>query len=463
MILPAIIAGLATLHALQDPQTPPKAPPPNVKDAVVPAKVPLPPAPAQLEIPNAPLSVDEAARIALKLQPSLGDAQAALQIQQGRTRQLGAGMNPQVWVNGGLDRTESISGPTTPSTELASGLGPLGANPLYTWSTGAAIRQLIYDFNQTRNYVRQSEALEGVAAANLTRAQLDLIYSVKTAYYGYTNADRLVQVNEENVANRQRELDLAASRLTSGLGVPSDVVTAETSKSQAVLALTVARDTALQARVGLLLLMGVNPATPIKAIDTPEKPISYGGPQLLVETALRTRPEVQAAVQELQASRFGLSAAKALNLPAVYAAVAASDAGYSFPLKDNSLALAIGLQFPLDDGGARAGAIQQARGQIRSAESDLQSAMLAVRADVVSAYLSLASAEQRVAVVETEVANGREGVRVAEGRYAAGLGLFLDVITAQGLLLDALTDESTVKNNLDVARARLRHALGKNL
>lgn len=463
MILPTVAAALAALSLKQEPQTPPKAPPPKVQDAAIPPKVPLPPAPAQSEIPNAPLSVEEAARIALKLQPSLGDAQAAIQIQQGHTRQIGANLNPQLWVNGGVDRVESISGPTTPSTELASGLGPLGANPLYTWSGGAAVRQLLYDFNQTRNMVRQSEALEGVATANLTRAQLDLIYSVKQAYYAYTNAERLVGVNEENVANRQRELDLATSRLSSGLGAPSDVVTAETSKSQAVLALTVARDEALQARVNLLQLMGVNPATPINVNDTPEKPIAYSNPRFLVESALRARPEVQAAVQELKASQFGLSAAKSLNLPAVYAAVAASDAGYDFPLKDNSLALAIGFEFPIDDGGVRAGAIQSARGQIRTAVSDLDSAMLSVRADVTAAYLGLASAEQRVAVVETEVANGREGVRVAEGRYAAGLGLFLDVITAQGLLLDALTDESTVRDNLDVARARLRHALGQNL
>ena len=166
-----------------------------------------------------------------------------------------------------------------------------------------------------------------------------------------------------------------------------------------------------------------------------------------------------------KAGQFGLpQPPPLLNPPAIFAAISAADAGYyGVPLKDNSLSLAVGVQFPIDDGGARSGAVEQARGQITAAESDLKTAVLSVRSDVVSAYLGLQSAEQRVAVVETEVANGQEGVRVAEGRYSAGLGLFQDITTAQGLLLGALTDESTVKNTLDVARTRLRHAIGQSI
>jgi outer membrane protein len=466
-LIPAILFSLlSSSPSAQTPnqdQTPPTAPPPRVQDAVVPPKIVLPITAPSADVPNAPLGSDEAARIALRLQPSLGDAIGALQTARGRTRQIGAGLNPQVYLNGGYNQVTSISGPTTASTEASAGLGPLGPSPVYLYAGGAAIRQLIFDFNQTRNLVRQSKALEGVAAANLTRAQLDLVFAVKSAFYDYTNTRRLVGVNAQNVDNRQRQLDLTSARLSSGLGLPSDVIIAETSKSQGVLALTISRDDEQQARVNLLQLMGVDPATPINVADEPEKPVSAGGPKILVETALRARPEVQSAVQELRASQFGLSAAKALNLPALYAAVSAADAGYNFPLKDNSLSLALGVQFPLYDGGARSGAVQQAKGQIKTAESDLQTAMLSVRSDVIAAYLGLASAEQRVAVVETEVANGQEGVRVAEGRYAAGLGLFQDITTAQGLLLGALTDESAVKSNLDLARTRLRHAIGQSL
>jgi outer membrane protein len=412
---------------------------------------------------NLPLTADEAARIALKLQPSLGDAIGALQTAQGRTRQIGSGLNPQLVVGAGYDQISSISGATTATTQSPSGLSPLGTSPVYRYTSGAAIRQLLFDFNQTRNSVRQSRALENVATANLNRAQSDLVLAVKNAFYNYTNARRLVIVNQDNVSNRQRQLDLTSARLASGLGLPSDVVTAETSKSQGILALTIARDTEQQARIALLQLMGVDPATPIIVADQPEKPTASSSPKSLIETALRSRPEVQSAVQALRASQFGLDAAKALNLPAIFAAVSAGTAGPDFPLKDNTVALGVGFQFPLFDGGARSGAVQQAHGQMKTAQSDLQNAVLTVRSDVVSAYLSLASAEQRVNVVDTEVANATEGVRVAEGRYAAGLGLFQDITTAQGLLLGALTDQSTVRSNLDLARAHLRHAIGQTL
>ena len=87
--------------------------------------------------------------------------------------------------------------------------------------------------------------------------------------------------------------------------------------------------------------------------------------------------------------------------------------------------------------------------------------MLKVKSDVAGAYLGLVSAEQRVTIAEAEVANAREGVRVAEGRYATGLGSFQDITTAQSLLVSALQDQTTVQTNLNLARVRLKYATGE--
>jgi outer membrane protein len=393
----------------------------------------------------------------------VANAKGAIVNQQGHTRQIGAANHPQVLAAGGFDSFRSISGNGYNPADAPNILLIPGVSPAASYVGELETRQLIYDFNQTRNLVRQSESLEGVAESNLTRTQFDLVLNVKSLFYAYASARRLVTVNEQNVANRQRQLDLTRARLRYELGLPSDVVTAESSKSQAVLALNQARDDAEQARINLLVAMGVNPLTPMEALDDAEPPPLDTDPKQLLARALRERPEIIGAEREVYATKYGLEAAKAVNLPTLFAAVAGGVAGNEFPLKDNSVSFSLGVNFPLIDGGQRAGAIQSARGQVTSAEADLQSATLSVRGDVASAYMGLKSVEQRVAIADAEVSNGREGVRVAEGRYSSGLGLFLDIITAQGLLLGAQTDRENVINALNQARARLRHAIGESL
>src|SRR5205085_505483 len=121
---------------------------------------------------------------------------------------------------------------------------------------------------------------------NLTSTQYNVIFQVKQAFYTYTQDQGLVTVNEEDVANRQSQLALARARLNSGLGLPSDVVTAETAVSAAVLNLNIARNNADLARVNLALLMGIDPRTPIQPAATGEPPFPSNDVTGLVNLAL---------------------------------------------------------------------------------------------------------------------------------------------------------------------------------
>ncbi len=405
-------------------------------------------------------------QIALHLQPSLGVQVGAIQTQEGRTRQTGSAENPQVIVGAGYDKIQGIAGqhvtPTSPVQASSTGL-PLGVSPIYQYTGAAAARQLLYDFNLTRNLVRQSEALERSDRQALTVAQLNLVLSVKQDFYNYASALRVVAVDEANVANRQRQLDLAAGQLKIGIGEPSDAVTAQTSKSQGILILNQARDQAQQARILLLQQMGVDPLTPVVPADeTAPGPDNVDAKQL-TEVAIRNRPEVKSAVEALAAAKYGLNAAKATDLPALYAEFGVSANGMDFPLKNNTGNLSIGFSFPLFDGGNRNGAIRVARGQITTSKGNLDTAILQVRADVASAYMSLKSTLQRVQIADNEVLNAQEAVRVAEGRYSSGIGLFLDITTAQNLLLTAQTDQANARNALDLARTQLKRATGELL
>jgi len=60
------------------------------------------------------------------------------------------------------------------------------------------------------------------------------------------------------------------------------------------------------------------------------------------------------------------------------------------------------------------------------------------------------------------VANAREGVRLSEGRYKVGLGIFLEVLDAQAALVNAQTNKVNAEQAVDLSRAALLRSLGKS-
>ena len=441
----------------------PKAPPPRVKDIQVPPAPMTPGTNGQSFITNAPLTAAEAVKIALHQQPNLGVPIGAIQIQQGLTRQAGAAEHPQVFVATGLDEIQGAVSSSKMPVAAPNLVVPLGASATDLVSFSTDIKQLIFDFNMTRNLVRQNEALERSAQQSLTVAQLNLVLGVKTAFYNYEDAERVIGVNESNVSNRQRQLELASARMKNGVGEPSDVATAQTSKSQGIFQLNEARDVAEQDRILLLQQMGIDPLTPILTSNETAPEADDKDAHSLTAKAIKLRPEIKSAIEALAAAKFGLSAARAVNLPAFYAEIGAGMSGSGLSQDNNSVNLSIGVQFPLFDGGYRAGAEKAAGGQITTAEANLKTAILQVRTDIASAFMGLKSVNQRVLLADNEVYNAREDVRIAEGRYAAGIGLFQDITTAQELLVTSQTDQESARNALDIARTQLRRATGELL
>lgn len=64
---------------------------------------------------------------------------------------------------------------------------------------------------------------------------------------------------------------------------------------------------------------------------------------------------------------------------------------------------------------------------------------------------------------EAQVTNAQEALRLAEGRYRAGIGVFLDVLDAQTDLDGANTNRVNARTSLDRARAALAHAVAGEL
>jgi outer membrane protein len=458
LILGLLSLGLPAFAQLTPPVTPP------VQETPLPPPVVLPSATgAPADVPTTrPLTADEAAALALHYQPTLVGAQGQLLSAQGVTQQVRSALGPQVGTAGSYLASAGGNG----GVGGFSGTGGLGSGGSASiggvpagWNLSATVRQLLYDFNHTRDLVRQASAQERSAGAALTAAQATLVFQVKQAFYLSLQDERLIDVAQENVKNQQGHLAEAQARLNTGLGLPLDVVRAETAVSDAIFGLTQAQGAASIARTNLALALGVDPRIPLEPADNPETANVGDDVVALGAQALARRPEILVAQEDLNAAQWGLSAARTTDAPVFSGVAGWVDHDTTFPPESSTVGLGVGATWTLFDSGFARGRVKQAGGAVQSAQAQLASTRLAVLGDVDQAWLNLKTAEQHVVTAQAEVINAREGLRLAEGRFRAGIGLFLDVLDAQAALVTALGNQVNSLTAVNQARAALAHAV----
>ncbi len=457
--IPLFLTAFCLLPSLSSAQTVPA----QVKtpDVVVPPRVDIPGFGTAL----APLSMEEAVRLALRQQPTIEDARGQLDQAGGRVKQTASGLGPSLGVTGSLTRTDRLAGSSS-SGGSSSGSGSGGVvssgNLFSSGKVSLEAAQLLFDFGRTRDQVRQDRALQGAANENLTKVQMDVALDVRQRFADLVQAHHLVAVAESNVANRQSQLTLAQANLASGLYPPKDVVDAKTNLASGVASLISARGDEATARILLAQSIGIDPRTPITPAEETTPVAVPADPTELFTTALASRPELRQAKQTLDAAGFGISAAKKTNALSLSATATIGSSGGNDPFQSQTSALGLTVAWPFFDSGFTAGAVQQAKGVQRSAQANYKLAQQSAIADVGQAYLNLANAVQRVTVADVGVANATEGVRLAEGRYRGGVGgTFLDVTTAQAQLFASQQTLETAKGDVVRAKAALDRAIGK--
>jgi len=80
--------------------------------------------------------------------------------------------------------------------------------------------------------------------------------------------------------------------------------------------------------------------------------------------------------------------------------------------------------------------------------------------DVWSSYYAMKTATQRVQTTRDLLASAKQSADVADGRYKAGVGSILDLLTTQASLAQARAEEVQSRSLWFLAVAQLAHATG---
>jgi len=127
---------------------------------------------------------------------------------------------------------------------------------------------------------------------------------------------------------------------------------------------------------------------------------------------------------------------------------------------DQFLSAGIGVQWALFNGGQtrkRAAALERSR---RASEEMRQDAESMIALQVRQAWLDIDETRKRVEVTAGAAAQAEENLRMARERYGAGLDTQTQLLQAEALRVQALTNRDNAVLDAALARLRLARAVG---
>jgi len=440
-------------------QTPPPVPPAAPTPATPPVTAPATPSatPPRAGSASAPLrlTLAEATALALRQQPTIRSAQGSLTAAQARVPQARSSYYPRIDLQSGISASEFKSSTTNKRTRSDSTF----ANILG--------RQLIYDFGKTAALVDEAQAGSRVAVGELERTRDLVVQNVRQSYFNLLQARRLVGVADAALARSELNLRSARGFYDVGTKPKSDVTRAEVEVANARVDVIRARNLVRLSETTLANALGLEATVPIEIDDIlTYEPVTLDPAQLLAE-ALGNRPELSQAQARLDASRAQLSGARARYLPdltvngsvgMVSDELVFSSGGTSF---SDTWSISGQLTWNLFEGFFTQNRVKETQALVETARANYETVELQVRLEVEQAYITVIEAGERYGATEKAVESAQENLRLAQGRYDAGVGTILELTEAQLSLTNAEADSVRAVTDFRVGLAVLDRVVGR--
>ena len=397
------------------------------------------------------LTLDQAIRAALAQNPQIIAGEEAVRAARQSLVAARAGLAPTLSANG----TGRVGGGSATSS-TSSGLATAG-----TVSLGATVP--LYDAGRTPAAVSSAAAALAQAEAALRQTQQDTSLAVATAFFSVLTAERLTAVREALLAQAQAQLALSQARVRAGVAAQADVIQAQAQVALAEVDLLTARSQIATAKSSLQAAIGGDAAAPVEVQEPPAPPPDV---PVTADAAMKAaeahRPEVAKAMATLQSDQAALELARINAGPQVTVSVGTTYTPASTdPLLSNSTSYGVTatVGLPFYSPGAQAG-VDAAQATVRSARAQLDAALLSMRQDAYQAYLAAVQAAATIPATQAAREAAEAALAVAEGRYKAGVGTIVEVITARATAAQAEVNAVNSLYTYQSALATLRHAQG---
>jgi outer membrane protein TolC len=414
------------------------------------------------------ITPEQAVRMGLEASPRVRVAESEAAAARARHREARGGFLPMVAGQAGYTR---LGGDlpadlefTIPGLDQTFSILPIERD---RYTTELGFQQILFSGGRLRNTSQGAERGASAAERMADQARADVALEVQAAYWTLHRGLAALDAVEGALALMEGHVQHMLRRYDEGLVLRSDLLAAQTRRSEVALERVEAENGVRVARLELNRLLGL-PATaePVLVGAGPREPHPEDL-ELLVEEGLASRFHLQAMAHEVGALRAQAAVARGGRLPDlsfVSRYVYARPNPYTFTEQTTfrgTWEAGVSVRWSLFQGGAQLARESEAAARLRGAEARLQEAREMAAVDVARHYLEAQRAREAVEVAALNVEQAAEGLRVTREQFEEGVVLSSQVLEAERAYREAQARAARAGADLGLGQAALRHALGR--
>lgn len=437
---------------------------------------------------NAILNIKDCITIALQNSPKIKKARYNYGIAKGNLGIAKSEYFPTLGIGTGYNITANNNNRRSTNTNI--------------YSAEANINQLIWNFGKTNANIKMYNFDRVAALYEFEDMVLETIFGVKTNYYGVLAAKATLDVNRANVQINERNYQRTKAYFEEGIKSKIDLVNAEVYLSDSKVTLVESEKAYKNALVQLNNSMYIafapeyeientetfnfqNNYAPVnlekidekKDLSKPPKDVNNAFLTSQVEKinvldnykfkpfpytfeesvnlAYKNRPDLKAYDATLKAMQESLKYTKREYLPEISAT---AGYGYRDQYNTNSFNVGINLSSNVNIKGQKH-KIDNAKIQVQLAENEIDQAKQDIYFEVQNLYINMVQLEKQIPLLAVKVKQTLENFELADGRYAVGLGDYIELQDAKVNYNNAQVSYVQTVYNYNVARANLERAI----
>jgi outer membrane protein TolC len=424
---------------------PPAPPPPPVDDPML-----APPPPPKREI----ASWGDAINLTRSRSTDLATALSEIRRAEAQTRTALAAVLPTI--NGSVSRPHQF---ITKETQVFANPGEpprIIQSPQSDFFNGTITLQQSIVNVQSWHTIKTGKENEKVARLSADDTARQITLGVATAVVAVVASERVAELNRIGLRTALERRDLTSRKRVLGVGTGLDVVRGDQDVASARAAIVTGDESLRKAREALGLALGVPEQVGVSKdikVDDVAAEAERTCPRL---TNLAERADLAAAQKKVEVANRNVRNVELNFLPTIgaqstFASTTANLGGNTPRTTWNVTAV---LTIPIWDGGARYGALGNARALREQSTFQLEAQRRTATIEVEQARRSVGVAEAALDVAQQSQRLAAEVDRLTQTAYRAGQGTSLELVLAASALRQA--EVSLALREFDVVSARLQ-------
>ena len=413
------------------------------------------------------LTPEESVRIGLDHNARLQAAQAEAAEARAAYRQVRAGQLPSIQsqasytrLSGNIPEAEfAIPGLDTTFTVL-----PVELNRFHS---EVSVEQPLFTGFRLRNQIRAADHEADAAELLAEQEAADVAFEIRSSYWRLYEAVAVHNATAAALDRVEEHLRNVENQVEVGAALTSDLLSAQTRRTEVLLEQVEAENRMLVAQLELNRLLGRALDAPVQTVAEIEvEPVSEEL-ETLVARAIEARPHLLALEEQVRGLEARFDAARGAWLPEITLVgryVYARPNPYVFTEQNEFRATweaGSALRWSLWDGGRRRAETSATAARLDAAEARLTDAREQVAVEVSRQVLELNRATEAVQVALQHVREADETLRVTIRQHEEGMVLAAAVLEAEEAARMAQARRAQARADYAIARAAILNALGQ--